>query len=138
MSESHDHPRARTARPAFLAVGLFLLAPLVAEYLLGNLPITAAGSLVVLAPLYGGGALLIREVARRLGRGWPTLLVWGVAYALLEEGIVTMSLFNRAAGQPRRCERSPRGCSKCSRPADIGEPSSPERRVVSPTWRGRR
>ncbi len=82
------------ARPAFLALWLFFLAPLVAEFLLGNLPITALGALLVLAPLYGGGALLIRETARRLGRGWPTLLTWGLAYALLEEGIVTMSLFN--------------------------------------------
>ena len=46
------------------AVGLFFLAPLVAEFLLGNLPIKLLSALIVLAPLYGGGALLIRE--------WPT------------------------------------------------------------------
>lgn len=40
------------------AVILFFLAPLVAEFLLGNLPITMLSSLVVLAPMYGGGALL--------------------------------------------------------------------------------
>jgi hypothetical protein len=33
------------------ALGLFLLAPLIAEYLLGNLPITWIASLIVLAPL---------------------------------------------------------------------------------------
>jgi len=77
-----------------LAAGLFFLAPLVAEFLLGNLPITALSTLVVLAPLYGGGALLIREVVRRTGRGWPAIVVLGVAYGVLEEGIASMSLFN--------------------------------------------
>ncbi|WP_181779906.1 hypothetical protein [Pseudonocardia pini] len=76
------------------ALGLFLLAPLVAEFLLGNLPITALSSLVLLAPLYGGGALLIREVARRTGRGWPTILLLGLAYGIVEEGVTTQSLFD--------------------------------------------
>ena len=76
------------------AVGLFFLAPLVAEFLLGNLPVTLLPALVLLAPLYGGGALLIREVTRRAGRGVPTMLVLGVGYGLLEEGIATQSLFN--------------------------------------------
>lgn len=76
------------------AIGLFFLAPLVAEYLLGDLPITFLIALVLLTPLYGGGALLIREVARRMGRGWPTILVLGIAYGVLEEGVTTMSLFN--------------------------------------------
>jgi hypothetical protein len=60
-------------RRALPAIGLFFLSPLVAEYLLGNLPITAIAALVLLAPLYGGGAVLIREVTRRAGRGWPTI-----------------------------------------------------------------
>ncbi len=55
--------RART-RGALPAVGLIFLAPLIAEYLLGNLPITTLFALVPLALLYGGGALFIREVAR--------------------------------------------------------------------------
>lgn len=76
------------------AAGLFLLAPIVAEYLLGDLPITFLIALVAMAPLYGGGALLIREVTRRLGRGVPTMLVLGTAYGLLEEGLITQSLFN--------------------------------------------
>ena len=64
------------------ALGLFFLAPLIAEFLLGNLPITMLGSLVVLAPLYGGGALLIREVARRTGRGWASIVVLALAYGI--------------------------------------------------------
>ena len=77
---------------------LLLLAPFVGEYLLGNItatPTAWAVSLLPLMLLYGGGALLIREVTRRLGRGYPTMLVLAVAYGLLEEGIVLGTLFNR-------------------------------------------
>jgi hypothetical protein len=94
MTETTHRP-ARTLRSRVApAIGLFLLAPLVAEFLLGNLPITALPGLVLLAPLYGGGALLVRELVRRAGRGVPTMLVLGLAYGLLEEGIGTQSLFN--------------------------------------------
>ena len=51
---------SRNLRAALI---LFLLAPLIGEYVLGNIPLSELGALVVLAPLYGGGALLIREVA---------------------------------------------------------------------------
>ncbi|QYC42409.1 hypothetical protein Nocox_24030 [Nonomuraea coxensis DSM 45129] len=76
------------------ALGLFLLSPLAGEFLLGNLPVTALPALVVLAPLYGGGALLIRELARRRGAGWPGMVLLAVAYGLVEEGLLTRSLFD--------------------------------------------
>jgi hypothetical protein len=76
------------------ALTLFFLAPLVAEYLLGDLPITLLVALIMLAPMYGGGALLIRELSRRTGRGWPTMLLLGYAYALIEEGFAGQTLFN--------------------------------------------
>jgi hypothetical protein len=44
--------------------------------------------------MYGGGALLVREVARRTGRGWPTIVVLGAAYALIEEGPIDQMIFN--------------------------------------------
>jgi hypothetical protein len=81
----------RRIRPA---ITLFLLAPLVAEFLLGDLPINLLPALLVLAPMYGGGALLIREVARRARRGWPTILVLALAYAVFEEAFTTQTLFN--------------------------------------------
>ncbi len=82
------------------AIGLFFLAPLVSEFLLGNLPITMLPAIVALAPMYGGGALLIREVVRRRGLGWPNILILAVAYGVLEEGLTTQSLFNpNYAGQ---------------------------------------
>ncbi len=76
---------------------LVLLAPFTGELLLGNLPADPAGWAVMLIPLillYGGGALLIREVARRLGRGYPTMLLLAIAYGLIEEGFVIGTLFN--------------------------------------------
>jgi hypothetical protein len=81
-------------RKIFAVISLFLVAPLVAEYLLGDLPLKLLSALIVLAPAYGGGALLIRETARRTGRGWPTMLMLGAAYTLIGEGLVSQSLFN--------------------------------------------
>jgi hypothetical protein len=37
------------------------------------------------------GALLIREVARRTGCGWPTIVVLALAFGVLEEGLLTCS-----------------------------------------------
>jgi hypothetical protein len=79
-----------------LAIGLFFLSPLVGEFLLGNEPITSLPGLFLLAPMYGGGALLIREIARRTGRGWPTMVLLAAAYGLLEEGPIDQLLFNPA------------------------------------------
>lgn len=76
------------------ALSLILVAPLVAEFLLGDLPIKLLPALIILAPMYGGGALLIRESARRTGRGWPSILLLGMAYAIFEEAFTTQSLFN--------------------------------------------
>lgn len=85
-----------TLRRIAPALVLFLLAPLVAEFLNGNLSISAIISLRLLAPLYGGGVILIREAARRTGRGWPTMLLLGLAFGVVEEGLVMQSLFNPA------------------------------------------
>jgi hypothetical protein len=75
-------------------VGLFFLAPLVGEFLVGDLPVLFLPAIVVVAPMYGGGALLIREVARRLRLRWPGILLLALAYGVLEEGLITQSLFN--------------------------------------------
>ena len=90
-----DQEKVRTSSRRILpALGLFLLAPLVGEFLLGNVPITMLGALLLLAPLYGGGALLIRETARRWRLGWPGIGVLCLVYGLVEEAFVTQSLFN--------------------------------------------
>jgi hypothetical protein len=38
--------------------------------------------------------VLIREAVRRAGRGWPSILVLGLAYGVFEEAFTTQSLFN--------------------------------------------
>jgi len=76
------------------ALALFFLSPLVAEFLLGDFTVTMLPVLFLLAPMYGGGALVIREVTRRTGRGWPTIALLALAFGVLEEGLTTQSLFN--------------------------------------------
>jgi hypothetical protein len=94
-------PVVRRRRGVAPAVGLFFLAPLFGEFLLGNLKLSELAYVPFLAPLYGAGALLIRETARRAGRGAACMLTLGVAYALIEEGLVDQMLFNQSyfAGQ---------------------------------------
>jgi len=87
-------PTSFRNRSMLAALTLFFIAPLVAEYLLGDFPVTFLWPLIMMTPMYGGGALLIRELARRTGRGWPTILLLGGAYAIVEEAFTTQSLFN--------------------------------------------
>ncbi|MFD3875736.1 hypothetical protein [Streptomyces sp. NPDC058623] len=80
-------------------VGLLLLSPICAEYLIGYLevmgrPVDLLIGLLVLAPLYGTAAVMIREVIRRTGRGWPSILLLGAAFGVIQAGLVDQSLFN--------------------------------------------
>ena len=76
------------------ALSLMILSPLIAEYLLGSLPVAMLPILPVMMLMYGAGALLIREIVRRAGKGWPTLILLATAYGFIEEGWLTQSLFN--------------------------------------------
>ncbi|MFC3255820.1 hypothetical protein ACFOLF_31295 [Paenibacillus sepulcri] len=78
------------------ALGLLLLAPWVGEFLLGVSPLRNLPGFPLIVPLYGGGALLIRELVRRTGRGWPSLFLLAAAYGVIEAGLVDQSLFNQA------------------------------------------
>ncbi|MGW5363172.1 hypothetical protein [Actinopolymorpha pittospori] len=104
-----DHPaqqgdpprrRARSTLARFgAAAGLFFLAPVTAEYLIGydeNVGrfLALLAGLAILGPLYGGAALIIREVARRSGWGWPSLLLLAAAFGVFQAGLVDQSLFN--------------------------------------------
>lgn len=82
-------------------VALAALSPFVAEFLLGNhylLGVPRAAQQIIMYVLYvlwyGMAAVLIREITRRTGHGWPTILLLGLAFAVIEEGLVTQSLFN--------------------------------------------
>ncbi|MGH8934466.1 MAG: hypothetical protein ACRDZO_28500, partial [Egibacteraceae bacterium] len=87
-------PRGTLRHRLAPVIGLILLSPLVGEFLLGNISIDQIAGVLLFAPLYGGGALLVREVARRAGRGWPTMILLALAYSVPEEGLVTQLLFN--------------------------------------------
>jgi hypothetical protein len=78
---------------------LFFLSPLIGEGLSGSTPPLAFLNPAVtflLASLYGSGALLIRDYARRWQKGWRSILILGAAYGIIEEGIMVRSFFNPA------------------------------------------
>jgi hypothetical protein len=80
-------------------LALFFFAPISAEYLLGydsliGRPAELLVGLLIFGPLYGAPAVLIREAARRTGRGWPTILLLSFAAGLVQAGLIDQSLFN--------------------------------------------
>ncbi len=87
------------ARPKYTkpVLSLFILSPAVGELLSGSSPpleFFNPITFLILASLYGSGALLVREYARTWGRGWRSILVLGAAYGIIEEGILVRSFFN--------------------------------------------
>ncbi|WP_326956554.1 hypothetical protein [Amycolatopsis sp. NBC_01286] len=80
---------------------LALLAPFTAEFLLADQYLAGPpelgqqlGMFALYVAFYGAAALLIREAARRAGRGWPTILTLALAFGVFEEGLLTQTLFN--------------------------------------------
>ena len=58
------------------------------------------------ALLYGCPALLIRELARRTARGWPTMLLLAAAAGLLQAGVIDQSLFTDSYGEVQGWEQT--------------------------------
>jgi len=88
-------PRRQRIWPAVLT--LFLLAPIVGEVLSGSTPplgFINPFTFLLETGLYGSGAILVRELVRRRGLGWASILLLGAAYGILEEGLVVTSWFN--------------------------------------------
>ncbi|HEV2927341.1 MAG TPA: hypothetical protein VGW74_01510, partial [Propionibacteriaceae bacterium] len=80
-------------------LALFFFAPVSAEYLIGyddliGRPLELVFGLLIFGPLYGAPAVLIREAARRTGRGWRTILLLSCAAGLVQAGLIDQSLFN--------------------------------------------
>jgi hypothetical protein len=73
---------------------LFILSPLIAEFLFGATPVSNLPALLPGLAVYGGGAVLIRELVRRRGPGWGRIALLGAAYAIVEEGLALQSMFN--------------------------------------------
>lgn len=79
------------------ALVLFFLSPAIGELLSGSAPPAEFFnpiSLLVLSALYGSGAILVRELRVRWGKGWPTVFVLGAAYGIVEEGLMVKSFFD--------------------------------------------
>ena len=76
---------------------LSLLSPLLAELLSGSSPPSEffrPAAFFSLWTFYGGGALLVRELWVRWGRGIGRLMLLGMAYGAVEEGLVIKSWFD--------------------------------------------
>jgi hypothetical protein len=73
---------------------LVVIPTTVAEVLFGSTTLSDLGGVVLEAGLYGCGAILIREVVRRRGGSWPSLLLLGAAYGTIEEGLLEPTWFN--------------------------------------------
>jgi hypothetical protein len=79
------------------ALVLLFLSPAIGELLSSSAPPAEffnPPGFIMLSLLYGGGAILARELAFRWGRGWPSLLVLGAAYGIAEEGLMCKSFFD--------------------------------------------
>jgi hypothetical protein len=84
-------------RRLFPVFVLLLLAPAIPELLTGSTPLHTfftPFSFLLEVGLYGAGAILIRELARSRGLGWPRILLLGAAYGIIEEGLQIQSFFN--------------------------------------------
>ncbi len=76
-------------------IALFLLAPWTAECSWGGFTAIEFPFVVaILAPMYGGAAVLIREAARRTGGGWPAIVLLAAAFGFVQAGLVDQSLLN--------------------------------------------
>jgi len=76
---------------------LFFLSPTIGELLSGSAPpvefFNPIGFLL-LASLYGSGAILMRELTIRWRKGCVSLLLLGAAYGIIEEGLMVKSIFD--------------------------------------------
>jgi hypothetical protein len=79
------------------ALTLYFLAPALAELLSGSAPpaefFNPVG-FVIMALLYGGGALIIREGTLGFPRRWRAIFILGAAYAIVEEALTAKSFFD--------------------------------------------
>jgi len=76
---------------------LVLLSPVIAELLSGSAPplefFNPLG-FVILVGLYGSGVLIVRELSLKWGNGWSTILLLGIAYGIIEEGLAVKRFFD--------------------------------------------
>ncbi len=87
-------PRPCFTRPALI---LLLLSPAIGELLSSSAPPAEFFNpigIVMLSALYGSGAILIRELKLYWRKGWLAVFLLGLAYAIVEEGMMCKSFFD--------------------------------------------
>src|SRR5947199_3159511 len=86
----------RNRRPL---LALVLLSPVIAEMVSGSTPplewLNPITPLLLIC-LYGAGVLVMRERAVRWKTGWPSILLLGAAYGIIEEALAVKSFFDPA------------------------------------------
>lgn len=93
MAVAGAHPNRR---PLW---ALVLLSPIIAEMMSGSTPPLGwlnPIAVLFLIWLYGAGVLVVRETAVRWKTGWPSILLLGAAYGIIEEGLAVKSFFDPA------------------------------------------
>lgn len=70
------------------ALTLMILAPVIAEVLSGATKLSYIFAVIPEILVWGGGALLIRELVRRWGGGWVSMLLLGIGLAVAEEILI--------------------------------------------------
>jgi uncharacterized membrane protein YeaQ/YmgE (transglycosylase-associated protein family) len=93
MEDYKNSAQPTQTQPAFWRIIapiilLIFFSPVLTELLAGIIHITNLWLLLPEMAVYGLAALLIREAVRRQGRGWITVLLLGIAYALTEECVI--------------------------------------------------
>jgi len=78
-------------------ITLALLSPVTAELLSGSSPpieFFNPITLVFLVGLYGSGVFVVRELSLKWNRGWGGIVLLGLAYGIIEEGLGVKSFFD--------------------------------------------
>jgi hypothetical protein len=81
-------PSARQVAPTLT---LLVLSPVIVELLFGSTHLTIISALIPEIGFYGGAALIIRYLVRRQHRGWVSILLLGMAFAIFEEFLIVQT-----------------------------------------------
>jgi hypothetical protein len=90
METASEPSFLRRIAPAF---ALVVLAPLLAEVLPGATRFSSIQVFPVEMTIWGGGAVMIRELVRTRGLGWANLLALALALAVAEECIIQQTSY---------------------------------------------
>jgi hypothetical protein len=78
-------------RQAAPALTLLISSAVIVELLFGSTHLTIISALIPEIGFYGGAALIIRYLVKRQHRGWVSILLLGIAFAVFEEFLVVQT-----------------------------------------------